>query len=302
MSLRRKGLSKATRAIEFQALRTDWYYGVDYMVRLLRQACLETRGQTTFLGFPRQWIAMFEWLGLSWSGSTPPSNYIPFISQLTERQVSAEVEAARASGQLRQLVEAVASADIVLGDALQRLDVAALIPRVEKATPSVKVPLTSWHSYSRPEVRSFEHALISWRPQKSKAIFLPCGRARPYDKSATHLRLIQKLKSWAVKPEEFDLIVITSLGPVPEPFWRHELVLRYDTGVRDIYRMLVLLRRLLAGKKQYTAALDCLGFRPYRDLLSIVSREGLIGEVKRPGPIRTRTIPSYRFRAQSRSA
>jgi hypothetical protein len=295
-------LSKKPRIVEFQSLRGDWYYGVDYVVRLLRQAWAQDRGEVVFSGFPRQWIAMFEWLGLGWRESTAPPNYIPFISQLNENQVLAEVAAAQAQGQLRQLVETLADADIVLGDALQRLD-AACLPESAWATPtSVKIPLTSWHSYSRPEIVAFEQALSGWRPHKSKVIFLPCGRARPYDKSATHHRLMRKLKTWNIEPADFDLIVMTSLGPVPEALWRHDLVLRYDTGVRDIYRMLVLLRRLLINKTQYTEALDCVGFRPYRDLLKIVSNEGLLGEVRRPGLIRSRTIPAYRFPVKGRSA
>jgi hypothetical protein len=296
MSIRGKGLPRPRKKrIEFQDLRSDWYFGIDYVARLLKQECARGKDGATFFGFPRQWIVMFEWLDLNWEGSVSPRTYIPFISGLSEQALVKEIEAAHVCGQLRQLVETVANSDVVFGDALQRLDVTGLPEAALKLRTLDTIPLTSWYSYSRPEIAEFEQALSVWRPEKSQAIFLPCGRARPYNKSATHRRLLEKLKSWGVEPSRFDLIVITSLGPVPEPLWQHEVVLRYDTGVRDVYRMLVLLRRLLAQGTRYAEGVDCLGFRPYRDLLKIVNQEGLIGSIRRPAPIRGRTIPAYKL-------
>jgi Domain of unknown function (DUF5591) len=301
MNIQGKGLPKARRKVEFHELRSDWYFGVDYVVRLLKHACAQGNAGATFSGFPRQWIVMFEWLGLSWKDSTSPTTYVPFIAGLSEDQIVKEVEAARVHGQLRQLVETVANSDVVFGDALQRLDITGLPEGVRESGAVGSIPLTSWFSYSRPEIAEFERALSAWRPQRSQAIFLPCGRARPYNRSATHRRLLEKLTSWGIESREFDLIVITSLGPVPEALWQHDVVLRYDTGVRDIYRMLVLLRRLLTQGTRYVECVDCLGFRPYRDLLSIVSREGLIGEIRRPAPIRGRTIPAYKLPSKIRT-
>ena len=297
MTIRGNGLPATARKIEFQQLRSDWYFGVDYVVRLLKRECALGVGGAIFSGFPRQWIIMFEWLGLRWQSSTPTTSYVPFISNLSEEGVLVEVAAARKEGQLRQLVETVANSDIVFGDALQRMDITSLPGTTCNASDNDTIPLTSWYSYGRPEVGEFEQALGAWHPQKSRALFLPCGRARPYGKSATHRRLLQKLSSFGIESQEFDIVVITSLGPVPAPLWEHPAVLRYDTGVRDIYRMLVLLRRLLAHGPRYDEGIDCLGFRPYRDLLRIVANEGLIGSIRRPIPIRGRTIPAYKFPA-----
>jgi hypothetical protein len=295
MTTRGNGLPNTERTIEFRQLRSDWYFGVDYVVRLLNGECARGTDGATFSGFPRQWIVMFEWLGLRWCGSAPTTSYIPFVSNLSEEALVEEVAAARSQGQLRQLVETVANSDVVFGDALQRLDITGLPASIRNSSASDTIPLTSWYSYGRPEVSEFEQALSTWRPQKSRVIFLPCGRARPYDKSATHRRLLQKLRSWGIESQEFDVVVITSLGPVPEPLWGHPAVLRYDTGVRDIYRMLVLLRRLLSQGPRYDEGIDCLGFRPYRDLLAIVAKEGLLGSIRRPAAIRGRTIPVYKF-------
>jgi hypothetical protein len=45
--------------------------------------------------------------------------------------------------------------------------------------------------------------------------------------------------------DQLDTIVITSIGPVPEAYWEHDFVLRYDTGVCDIYRLMLQLKTLL---------------------------------------------------------
>jgi hypothetical protein len=302
MSTQGKGLPATVRTIEFQQLRSDWYFGIDYVVRLLKRECGLGARSAIFSGFPRQWIVMFEWLDLKWRSSVPPTCYIPFISNLSEKALLSEVSSARQQGQLRQLVETVANSDVVFGDALQRLDITGLPDSVKGLSVDATIPLTSWYSYSRPEVSDYEQALSDWRPQKPSAIFLPCGRARPYDKSATHRRLLNKLEFWGIDSRGFDVIVITSLGPVPEALWQHTAVLRYDTGVRDIYRMLVLLRRMLAHRDRYEEGIDCLGFRPYRDLLAIVTQEALIGSIRRPGPIRGRTIPAYKFPSVTRAS
>jgi hypothetical protein len=94
--------------------------------------------------------------------------------------------------------------------------------------------------------------------------------------------------------ESHDVIVVTSIGPVPEKLWSHDVVMRYDTGIRDVYRILVLLRRMLRGVR-YAVGWDCLAFRPYRDILSIACREGSIGRLARPEGLRGRNIPSYRL-------
>lgn len=276
--------------IAYSDLRSDWYFGGDYMARLLKRAASGTKAGI-FVGFPRQWIPLFEYLGIAWSESRDPDVFLPFVSHLDEAGMRSQVEEARAVGQLRLLVETVASADIVVGETLQRLDTAFLAP--DEAHDSSAIRLSNWHGYLRPEVRAFEEELATWRARKAKAAFMPCGRARPYNRSGTHRRLIALLADRGVDLGDYDLIVITSLGPVPESLWQHPVVMRYDTGVRDIYRMLTLLRRLLKPSG-YESALDCMGFRPYRDILQIVAREGMIGELSRPGSFRGRSIPTYR--------
>ena len=116
--------AKQLQVVDFRDMRSDWYHGVDYVVRLLSRACSRKTGAgapTVFRAFPLQWIPVFEWLGLSWDDPLPPTGYLPFICLKPEALVD-EVNRARRNGQLRLLVEAIASCDPVISEAIPRLD------------------------------------------------------------------------------------------------------------------------------------------------------------------------------------
>jgi predicted RNA-binding protein len=290
--------------IDFADLRSDWYSGGDFMARKL-QRCLRAKDTATiFAHFPRQWIPLFVWAGAAWRTSTPPADYVPFFSAMSERDLVRETRRARQVGQLRSLVELSASCDIVLCETLQRIDALpnrrTTVVRDDAHVEGRPIVLSNWLSYTRPEFRDYEEALKQFRQGARSAIFLSCGRTRPYEVSRTHFRLRRLLEREGVKLDDHDLIVMTSIGPVPQPLWRHPVVMQYDTGIRDIYRVLTLLRRLLHGT-QYDTGWDCLSFRPYRDVLDIVTREGRIRKLLRPATLRSRNIPAYRFGATRRA-
>src|SRR5688572_22335368 len=87
MSLNSSGRRKTEQTIEFTSLRSDWYFGADYMARLVRQAAGAAVDRIRFSGFPRQWIVLFEWLQIDWERSIAPTIYIPFVSKFDEKQL-----------------------------------------------------------------------------------------------------------------------------------------------------------------------------------------------------------------------
>jgi hypothetical protein len=87
----------------------------------------------------------------------------------------------------------------------------------------------------------------------------------------------------------------SSLGPVPKHMWQHPTVLRYDTGVRDVYRMLVLFRRMLT-RIRYNVAWDCMALGPYKDLIKLLQREGYVDEIREPYYLKRKTIQPYSVR------
>jgi hypothetical protein len=263
--------------VSFAELRGDWYRGADLMARLIDQS---SQGGTRLVGFPAQWVPIFEYFGARWSDAIPPAGYVPVVSDLSIEALQGVISKAQQYGRLRILAEGVAAFDPLVADVLHKLD-----RRVQAKVPQIAgdIQFTGWQSYGRPEILDFgARVLAHVRATSTTAVLLPCARRRPYRESKTHKRLGQGLAPLDVAGA--DEIVISSLGVIPSAFWSDPVVLAYDSGVPDIYRVLRLMRAYF-GQARYDAVVDCLEFEPYSDCLRIIQREGLVGAIT-PGPER----------------
>lgn len=257
-------------SVAFSDLRGDWYRGADLMARLIDRS---RTGSPILTGFPAQWVPMFQHFGAAWSDPIHPPDYVPILSDLSLDTLRELVQKSEEQGQLRVMVEGIASFDPLLADVLHKLD--RRIPASDKVAKPLQ--FTGWQSYGRPEIIEFDERVIAGAVANSDAaLILPCARRRPYDESKTHRRLKRALGD--VLQGEMDEIVVSSLGVVPISHWSDPVVMAYDSGVPDIYRVLRLMRRFFL-KARYERVVDCLEFEPYRDCLRIVRAEGLIGEV-----------------------
>ena len=275
--------------LDFGELRPDWYSNADMMARVLSRQLRGSGEPCQFVNFPRQWIPLFELFDCAWKGSIAPSDFTPFFSGLTESQILSEVKAARRKNQLRLLVEVSASTDVVVCETLQRV----LAKNEFEEQPDGKIVLTNWHAYTRTSFRNYDELLKEYKSTKRKALFMPCSKKRPYSGSPTHSRIFRRLKDDELNLSEYELIVITSVGPVPEKFWNEEVILRYDTGIRDLYRLLSQTRRLLQGCS-FEHVIDVLPVCQYGDILDIMVLEGRLPEINRPKWLRRRNIQTYR--------
>ncbi len=274
------------RIVRFKELRDDWYRGADLMARLVARAASGT--PTVFVGFPRQWAPLFAAFGVRAKEYSAPKDYVPVASDLSDRTLEEMIAKAGAERRLRQLAEIFAATDPVLADVLYKLDRRLSAPRLDFEAP---VPLTGWQSYGRAEVQSLANAIGELPSSgRRRAVALPCARARPYERSKTHRRLWRDLESAQIERDTVDALVISSIGIVPKVFWDHPVVLRYDSGVPDIYRVLRLMRTFFSTR-HYDVVIDCLEFQPYSDCLGVVAREGLIGRVEKGPRKRARTLP-----------
>jgi predicted RNA-binding protein len=154
-----------------------------------------------------------------------------------------------------------------------------------------RLPLTGWQSYGRPEVLALNKLIEkSACAASSTAVVLPCARKRPYAKIKTHDRIWRALEGQSVERSKVDSLVVSSIGIVPEALWQHPVVLAYDSGVPDIYRILRLMR-IYFRKARYSLVINCLEFKPYSDCLQIIAREGIVGSVRSGRCGRTKTLP-----------
>src|SRR5207245_1287026 len=197
-------------------------------------------------------------------------------------------QSARKNGTLRTMVESIAVLDPVLADFLYILDHTSdyrPTPRLRRPGPASNHPirLTNWQSYGRPEIRDLEREIDRIRARMPVAVVLPCSRRRPYDASRTHKRIWIELDKQGINHNKVHQVVVTSLGILPEELWNHPVVLMYDAGVPDIYRILRLCRRFFS-QRCYRKVVNCLQFEPYSDVLAILRREGIIRNLAR-GPV-----------------
>lgn len=259
------------------------------MARRIQRVMRDSPSVCLFTFFPKQWIPLFEWAGAQWEGCSEPGAYVPFFSTLSEQQILQEVDKARVNGQLRLLAELAASSDVVLGETLQRID--SLMAPEEAG--DAQIILTTWHGYNRREIRDLHKRIANHNLIKKSIIFLPCSKTRPYTNSRGFLERMRRLEKGNIDLEQFEKIVITSIGPIPEAFWQDEIVMRYDTGVRDIYLILVLLRAMLKNA-DVNRVIDTLPLVPYGDVIDIALREQRLPRAERPSWLRRRNVVSYR--------
>jgi hypothetical protein len=274
------------REFNFNEIRQDWYYSNQLLPRLVRNSITRTQ-KVRFVGFPRQWIPFFEYFAIPWRNCSHPLEYIPIVSEISDDEFADFSRKAQANGTLRTMVESISALDPLLGDFLYIVDHNLEVPNLPSSpipqSKSKLIRLSSWQSYGRSEVRRFEVEVDKILKQKSIAVALPCSRKRPYRTSRLHNKIWHALSELGYRQETVDQVVVTSLGIVPEALWDHPVVLGYDAGVPDIYRVLRLARRFFS-RNSYKLVIDCLQFQPYSDILSILQRERILKRITR-GPV-----------------
>jgi hypothetical protein len=277
--------------VEFSSLRADWYANGNFMARAIQRQLRVAAPMFLFRGFPRQWLPMFAWAGAKWESSIEPAHYVPLFSGRAESEIAEDISRARDAGQLRLLVEVAASTEVVLCETLQRIDDGSLVAPGAKDDREIR--LTTWHSYSRPDVRAFDLLVSGFQQTRPQVMFIPCANTRPYQAAPAHQRLMKTVREAGLDVMTMDVIVLTSLGPVPENCWGLEVVQRYNTGIRDIYRLYLQTKRLLENTR-YVEAWDLMSFVPYSDIVRLLHADGILPTPKRLKSIRRRNIPIYR--------
>lgn len=275
--------------VSFASIRSDWYNANSLMERLA-VSCILGRTHRRFVGFPRQWLPVFAWLDIRWSGSVSPLRYLPLFSDLPEEQIAEIIEASIKGQALRSLVEFASVCDGVIADFLDRMDKRGF-PAIERR-PEIdsvaggdgkdepRLLLTTWQSYGHPSVRKIDLAALAVRSSCERAIVLPCSRKRPYHESRTHKKIYEKLGTLGIAVSGYHRVVLSAAGFLPQEIWNLPEVTRYDAGVPDVYRLICLGREYFSRQK-YKVVLDCQVDERYSDVLSILSREGSISKLER---------------------
>lgn len=146
------------------------------------------------------------------------------------------------------------------------------------------IPLTQNISYSRPEILEFDKKVYKeFKPKNKFLALIPCTQGKPYHKrkyksnsSFTKISGGGKdiLHSY-INDESYDKIVLTSLGLIPQENWLDSVVLNYDTGTRDMWKLLCMCKRFFL-KNKYEKYVVLVKFKPYRDIIRNLIDMGVI--------------------------
>ena len=172
-----------------------------------------------------------------------------------------------------------------LVNTLWMFDYKKISPTPDKINP---IPLSNNLSYSRPEVLEFDTKVYKeYKPKVNKCVILPCSTSKPYHKRKYKKPLKftkiagsgkYKLQQMIENPD-YENIVLTSLGIIPEQFWEDEVVLNYDTGARDLWKLLCITKQFFL-KNSFEEYQVYVKFKPYRDIIRNIVDMGVIDKNK----------------------
>jgi hypothetical protein len=242
----------------------------------------------TLVGFPAQWIPACVHYGVSLVAPRQPLRYLPLFSDLPAVEIEQLARSAMSNQASRSLLEAAAALDPVIADFIYIVDHKLFVSgRADPAASGTVSLLNTWHSFCRPEVISIQEQMARSVVDHDTVLLLPCSRHRPYNASRTHARLFQQLAATGHNPANAAHVVVTALGVVPRSYWDHQQVMSYDAGAVDLWRVFSLLQVFFATNR-FATVLDCLSFRPFSDMLSVLNRMAVIGKPTRPLKLRWR--------------
>lgn len=162
---------------------------------------------------------------------------------------------------LRLLTETSASLTPLISDTLYQLD--NKIDKIDELEEGKikSVEITNWQSYGRSYITDLDKQIKEFKNQKKICLLLPCVGKRPYNH--------EKLNIENYDNENYHKVVLSSIGIIPEEFWNSEVVMKYNTGVPDIWRVFKLAKYYFE-KNKYDKIICYLDYAPYIEIVEIL--------------------------------
>jgi hypothetical protein len=274
--------------LRFDSVRSDWYAANSLLPRLLVNAILG-RKPLRLVGFPVQWIPVCVHYGIHFKAPRSPLKYLPLFSDLSRRDIRFMAESAKRRGASRSLLEGAAALDPVIADLVYIVDHKLAAAGYKDSDKEQLNILNTWHSFTRPDIVQLQERMCRHVVDSKAVLLLPCSRHRPYADSRTHARLAHRLTEAGYNPTHFGHVVVTALGVIPSQFWLDPIVMTYDAGAVDLWRVFQLLR-VFFTRNRPQLVLDCLSFKPYSDMVGILRDLGTVSTLLRPLKLRWRAF------------
>lgn len=191
---------------------------------------------------------------------------------------------------LRELTEILAGAHIVISDALYQIDFGTTLGDTEHSydiemevkRETIHNRVTSWQSYGRYTLRNFREKVIKdFVPKYDECLLVPCTLSKPYYNDGRNISTSTD-KSNLIKIEMAkggrDVIVMTTIGVVPQEYWHDPVDLNYDVRVPDLYADMLSMKAFFT-KNHYKKVYCWLNYGPYLEMVKICKLWGLMDEV-----------------------
>lgn len=172
-------------------------------------------------------------------------------------------------GTLRDLVEMISCSSVKLADLLYQLDFCG---KTEDKMPEGHVYQNSWQSYGRSYIRDFHKKVLKDKEYKKKCMLIPCTKGRPYYSQGAVCAFAgrEDFKKY-FEDNDYEKIVISNIGIVPQKYWNEELILKYVAGVPDLGRMYQLCREFFTRNK-FEEIICFVEYPPYIEIMEILEK------------------------------
>jgi len=194
--------------------------------------------------------------------------------------------------ELRELTEIFATTHIIIADALYQIDFgstladtpyAEVLEETSSGRMMVKNKVSTWQAYGRYPLRKFRQKVITdFVKEKEECLLIPCTLTKPYygnleniTESTTKSNLIKKDIAEGTR----DVVVMTTIGIVPQKYWLDPVDLGYDVRVPDLYSDFTSMKSFFM-KNKYEVVRSWLNYPPYIEMLIILEIMGIVKKVE----------------------
>jgi hypothetical protein len=172
------------------------------------------------------------------------------------------IERAQEKSCLRDLIEMFASFTPICSDILMQVDLKGITKDI--LPEDKKIMVSSFHSYNRSYVRELLDQMSSFKTDKKKCLLLSCSAERPYNTSKTHKEIYAKIENL----DEYYKVVITTIGVVPEEFWEHPFVLKYNNSYPDLWQVYLRCKKYFSINK-FDAYRNFHRYEPFLEIIKL---------------------------------
>lgn len=194
--------------------------------------------------------------------------------------------------ELRELTEIFATSHSLIADALYQLDFGttlgdtpnAEIIEIKGKREAVVNKVSSWQAYGRYSLRKIRKTIIdNFKKENEVCLLIPCTMGKPYYGNLSNINPDSHDSQTEIKREIAtggrDVVVMTTIGVVPQSYWYDPVDIGYDVRVPSLWDDFLSMKEFFK-KNKYEKVISYLNYPPYIEMLEILLKLGVIKEIE----------------------